>query len=492
MKQPARTLLTLAAVAAFFSSATGVVPAAELTGVDADARWQLARQLAREKNDRELVRRVERARQPVKAALVAGKPADAEAALREIETAVGIDPGGWSMGGLKIFHPMPAMFSRRDEMHRALDAAMAKGDVSEVHAAVAGMRKTLGDQAGLPDARRPGARAKPHPLSEAGAVDLFLAALKSEDKSVREIAAGWPVGNNMLRLYADIIQGCCDIRPAVRKRQPQRLADLDRLVAGACSILTRLQQPAGCFPLPDLRGKNIRFGDMTEKLLAAQPDGVKDGWVVAVDPGGGTQFDNGVCGVALLAAGAEYKRDEWTRAGLRAADWALQQRCVPNFNYNAFSVGLLAHASRMTRDDRYLSGALQKLRLGVAPGQVENGRWIDAHNARTVYHLIILRALHDLWEALPSAQTAARDEVARVATKAVAALLDEYAAAGITATALAELLRHQTLNPKPDPRLRGAIEMTASVIYEKCARDSRVRAGASFTEMAALARAWNP
>jgi hypothetical protein len=470
----------------------GIASAADLTPADADARWQLARQLAREKNDRELVRRVENARQPVKAALSAGKPADADAVLREIEAAVGIDPGGWSMNGLKIFHPTPAMFARRDEMQRALDATMAKGDVNAVRAAVADMRQTFGDQAGLPDARRPGVRAKPHPLTEAEAVEMFFAALKSEDKSVREITAGRTVGNNMLRLYADIVQGCCDIRSAVRKHQPQRLADLDRLAAGACSILTRLQQPAGYFPLPDLRGKNIRFGDRIEKLLATQPNAVKDGWIIAVDPAGGTQFDTGVCGVALLSAGTEYKHDEWTRAGLRAADWALQQRCVPNFNYNAFSVGLLAQASHIMHDDRYLAGALQKFRVGVAPGQVENGRWVDAHNARTVYHLIILRALHDLWEALPPAQTAARDEVASVATRAVGALLDEYAAAGITTTALAELLRHERLNLKPDPRLRGAIELTASVIYEKCARGSSARAGAAFTELAALARAWKP
>ncbi len=489
MKLPTQTFPILAATALLLSLAASTASAAELTPADADARWQLVRQLAREKNDRELVRRFEGARQSVKLALSAGKTADAEAALREIETAVGIDPGGWSMNGLKIFHPTPAIVSRRDELNRALDAAMAKGDVNEVRAAVADMSKTLGDQAGLPDARRPGVRAKLWPLSETEAMDLFLAALKSEEKSVREIAAGRTVGNNMLRLYADIIQGCCDIRPSVRKHRPQRLADLDRLVAGACSILTRLQQPAGYFPLPDLRGKNIRFGDMTEKLLATQPDGVKDGWVVAVDPVGGTQFDTGVCGVALLSAGAEYKRDEWTRAGLRAADWALQQRCVPNFNYNAFSVGLLAHASRIVRDGQYLSGSLQKFLLGVVPGQVENGRWVDAHNARTVYHIIILRALHDLWEALPPAS---RDEVASVAKRAVGALLDEYAAAGITTTALLELLRHEKLNPKPEPRLRGAMEMTASVIYEKCARDGRVRAGAAFTELAALARTWKP
>jgi hypothetical protein len=492
MKHPLQALLTQAIFIMCLAAATDAVFADELAPGDANARWQLARQLARETNDRELVRRVEDTRQPLKAALAAGKPTDAEAILRKLETAVGIDPGGWSMNGLGIFHPTPAIMSRRNELNDALEDAMAKGDIGEVQTAVADMRRTLGDQAGLPDARRPGSRAEPHPLIEAAAVNLFLAALQSEKQYMREITAGRTVNNNMLRFYADIVQGCCDIRPAVRKQAPQRLAELDPLVNGACSILTRFQQPAGYFPLPDLRGKNIRFGEMTEKLLADHPDGAKDGWILVVDPAGGTQFDTGVCGVALLAAGAEYQRDEWTQAGLRAAEWALQQRCVRNFNYNAFSVSLLAHASRISHDNRHLAGALHKLRLGVAPGQVDNGRWIDAHNARTVYHLIILRALHDLWEAMPPEPRPPREDVARITTKAVGALLDEYTAAGITTPAVKELLRHEALNPAPDPRLRGAIELTASVIHDKCARGSGTRVGVSFTELAALARAWKP
>jgi hypothetical protein len=350
------------------------------------------------------------------------------------------------------------------------------------------MRRSLGDQAGTPDLRRPGIRPAPRAVSEAEGVDLFLKALKSVDSTVREVAEGKLVGDYKMRFYAAYAQACCEIRPAVGKYQPDRQADVDRLAAGACAVLVRMQRPEGFFPMPDLRGKSIRFGEMTEKLLAAQPKAVKDGWIVVPDPAGGSQFDTGLSGDALLAAGAEFRRDEWTRAALRGADWALQQPCVMNFNYNAFSVGLLAHAYQATRDQRYLDGALQKFRIGVAPGQVESGRWIDPHNARTVYHLIILEALDDLWGALPADQAEARGEVAQCATRAAGALLDEFEAAGLTVIALRELQQYEKLVPQPDKRLREMIEMTRSAIYSECVRGSEVRMRVAPTELAAMAR----
>ncbi|MBI5396899.1 MAG: hypothetical protein HZA91_16510 [Verrucomicrobia bacterium] len=467
------------------------VPAAELVWPDAEARLRQARQLAREINDRALVERVASIAKQAKADFNAGRAADADKRIREIEAAVGIDPGGWTMNGLKIFHPTPEMLARRDELEAALAAAMAKDDPAAVRGVVAEMKKSLGDQAGLPDMRRRGDRDKTQPISAADAVTLFLNALKSDAAAMRDIAAGKPVANNMLRTYADVITGCCQVRPWVKELQPDRLPEMDRLVEGACLILTRLQQPAGFFPFPDLRGKNIRFGAITERLLASQPDAVKDGWVIVPDPDGGTQFDTGLCGVALLMAGVDYSRNTWTRAGLRAADWALAQRCVPNFNYNAFSVGLLAHAYSFTQDARYLGGAIEKFRVGVAPGQVENGRWIDAHNARTVYHFIILRALHDLWEVLPREHRDVRAEVSRAASAAVTAAFDEFEKAGITAIALGELLRHEDLNPRPDPRLGAMIELTTSVVQTKCALGGRTRLGVAVTDLAALARAWD-
>jgi len=110
-----------------------------------------------------------------------------------------------------------------------------------------------------------------------------------------------------------------------------------------------LQQPAGHFPFPDLGGKNIRFGDMINRQLSNDAVEVRDGWVVSPDPDGGSQFDTAVCGVALLRAGAVFQNQAWTAAGLRAADWATTQLCCGNFNYNAFSVWLLAEASVVSK-----------------------------------------------------------------------------------------------------------------------------------------------
>ncbi len=452
--------------------------AAEGTGTEAEARLRVVLQLARERNDRPLVERVGAAQRQL-------RQQPDEATLRGLEREVGIDPGGWSMHGLKIFRPTPAFLARRDTLNRKLAEALTQ-DVAAVQAICAELRETLGDQAGLPDTRRQGERAAWPPITQGDAVDLFLGALESESKGLRTISAGKPIGNNMLRFYGDIIQGCCEARPAVRKYRPEKLPELDRLITGACGLLMNLQQPDGLFPFPDLRGKNIRFGAMIEQQIAGHPEAVKDGWVVSADSDGGSQFDTGVCGVALLTAGKTYQRPDWTQAGRRAADWALAQGCVMNFNYNAFSVGLLAQAFQATGDARYLEGASHKAELGVLPGQAPNGRWLDPHNARTVYHLIILRALHDLWAALPAERQRERTAVAQAAGLAVGALLDEFAQAGVTTVALRELQRHTTLNPRPDERLPALLELNRAVLQQKCRSGARFRLGVAVTELAAL------
>lgn len=454
-----------------------------------ELRLRLAHQLGREANDRKLVTRIETAAQAVKEKIAANHVDAAEKLVRETEAAVGIDPGGWAVDGQKIFHPSPALMTASEAVKPIFEAALAADDADAVRRAVAKWRDALGDQAGLPDTRRRGRRAKIQRTSEKEAVEIFLKALAHESKAIREISAGRTVGNNMLRFYASVVSAVCDIRPAVERHQPRQLPALDRLISGACAILTRLQQPAGHFPFPDLRGENIRFGEMTEKLLAQGKGEVKNGWIVSVDPTGGSQFDTGVCGTALLQAGQALTNSAWIKAGLRAADWSRTQKCCPNFNYNAFSVTLLARAFRASNDAVYLDAAIKKFRVGVAPGQVANGRWIDPHNARTVYHHIILRGLNDLAEALPAERVAEIAEVEAVANPAMRALLEEWAASGVTVDLLAELLRHEARQPG-DARLRGAIELSASVIREKSTSGLSHRFGAPPTELAALARVW--
>lgn len=459
---------------------------------DAEARLKFAHQLARELNDRALVDRIESAGERLKRLVRDGQTDEVERELREVEKLVGIDPGGWSMGGLPVFHPSPEMLAALGPLGPALAEAMRAGDVGAVVAVVERMRGVLGDQAGVPDGRRPGLRAERRRVTDAEAAEVFLAALDKDRAALREIAAGRPVGKNMLRMYAQLVAACLDARPLVERHAPDRLPDLDRLVRGAARILVERQQPAGFFPFPDLRGVNVRFGAMAEKLAAAEPDAIRDGWIVVPDPQGGSQFDTGECGVALLRAGAAYDEPTWTAAGLRAADWALGQPCVPNFNYNAFSVGLLAHAFRSSGRRAYLDGAMQKFRVGVAPGQLASGRWVDAHNARIVYHLILVRSLNDLYAALPADEAAARAEVRQVLDRAVAAVLDEFERAGVTngSFPLRELVRYEQLVERPDPRLRAAIEETASVAWEATTRPRERAFGFALSELAALGPAW--
>ena len=455
---------------------------------DLDARLRVAHQLAREHNDRALVGRVETAASEARRLVGGGRADDAEAAVRRVEAEVGIDPGGWSMHGQPIFRPTPEIEARRKEINARLDRATASGDPEAVRAVTGALQALLGAQAGVPDARRPGRKAAPCELAQREAVDLLLAALDGEGRSVRSLADPG-AEPRMLRDHAGMVVALLDARPAVARHRPDRLAELDRTVASVCAVLLARQQPEGHFPFPDLRGRNLRFGDMIERAVRESGAVARDGWVLTPEPGGGSQFDTGLCGVALLRAGAARTNAAWTAAGLRAADWALAQRCVANFNYNAFSLSLLAAASRTDGGTKYLDAALAKFRTGVAPGQSPNGRWMDPHNARTVYHIILLRGLLDLAVALPETRAAERREVRAVLDRGLDALLQEYDACGVTVVAPALLVDCAAGGVGDPARVRRALADHAAVVVEDCRRGGGVRLRASAVDVAALARA---
>jgi len=449
---------------------------------ETEARLRMAHQIARERNDAKLVERVKGTAAKIEEGLDATA---AEALLREVESAVGIDPGGWSMAGQPVFHPSREREAGTRTVGPKLKAALAAESVEGVEAAVAEWLAVLGDQAGVPDGRRPGAKPGPLSLDEAAATRLFLDALASEGRAVRELSAGRPLPGQMLRFYAYVLEGLATIRPSVERHAADSLDELDALAAGTASILTNLQQPDGHFPFPDLRGRNLRFGDMIKKQLAAGAIELRDGWVITADPDGGTQFDTGLCGAALLKAGKVWTNASWTAAGLRAADWATGQACVANFNYNAFSVSLLCEAFTVSGKAGYLDAALAKFRLGVAPGQAPNGRWIDPHNARTVYHIILLRAIGDLLDVLPADRAAEFAEVKAVADPAVSALLDEFDAMGITVECLPELMPLLPHLGNQD-RFRAALDRVAASLVEKCTDGTRVKMGAQPHQLAAV------
>ena len=188
---------------------------------------------------------------------------------------------------------------------------------------------------------------------------------------------------------------------------PEHREELTTQVRVGADWLIKLQHPSGVFPFPIGPGLNPRdkVGNIVAKAIQEHPEIVVNDWIPDDRTDGGLQFDNGLCGKALLSAW-ELTRDERYRAAARkAGDWAITRPLVSNWNYNAFSVGLLARLAEVTQEEEratYLAAAVKKAEAGVLPGQMPGGRWFDAHNACAVYHNILLRELLELLHVLPA------------------------------------------------------------------------------------------
>jgi hypothetical protein len=227
-------------------------------------------------------------------------------------------------------------------------------------------------------------------------------------------------------------------------------------------------------------------------MVAQNPAAVRDGWVVAPDPLGAAQAENAYCGMALLSAGSTLKRPEWAQAAMKAADWAAAQPCLPHFLANALSAALLARAYLDASQDRHLNGLVAKLNLGLLPGQVENGRWIDAATAQTTNHVAILQALQDAWQAVPLDRGLLREELKSSLDRAADSLLEESRALGVPSQggALRTLVRQRDLTrPNLDPRLEPAILDSVTVVQELCHDGAKPKLGVSPDLLATLVRA---
>ena len=233
----------------------------------------------------------------------------------------------------------------------------------------------------------------------------------------------WAIGldptksEHLPREAANVIGGGVAIHAAGLDQGQSWLA-LAREV-GDYLLWTQRQGGAGVFPFPHyVGGRGRAFESATRLYQRAEKDGTLDkllrnGWTIDDLGDGGLQFDNGLCGVAILELYEATREPRYLQAVKEAADWAVRQPPVPNWNYNAFSVYLLAKAARATGETRYRESAKLKARLGVYPGQLTDGprrgRWADPHNARPSYHYILVRGIAALAAALtPATRTAPR------------------------------------------------------------------------------------
>lgn len=216
---------------------------------------------------------------------------------------------------------------------------------------------------------------------------------------------------------------------------PQQREELTAIVREGADWLIQLQHSSGVFPFPIGPGLKPRekVGYIVQRAIKEHPEMVVNDWIPDDGTDGGLQFDNGLCGRALVSAWHLTQDERYLNAARKSGDWAMKRPLVSNWNYNAFSVGLLARLAKATGNDTYLAAAVKKADTGVLPGQMPSGRWFDAHNACAVYHNILMRDLLELFHALP-ADHLFRPTLLDALTRGLNQAADETLAKGYTGT----------------------------------------------------------
>jgi hypothetical protein len=280
--------------------------------------------------------------------------------------------------------------------------AQRQMDLAAVNCGASRLRQILGDRAGIPEDApvvyyQPGDADPP----QAGRVRCYWD--KVFDSARRSFP--WDINpeGDPLRMRTGLRQAgrsiiCFTLLAELYPEQREQWASL-ALEAG--EWLIERQLPNGLFPFPDIRQTNAFFGQMIEALLRQLPEALHRGWIVHDGGDGALQYDHAVCGVALVRLHRMTGDPRFLQSGRKAADWALTQPSVPNWNYNAFTVWLLSEVEPLLPGFGYGDAALLKARLGILPGLMENGRWMDPHNAKIVYHAINARGLLALRRSLP-------------------------------------------------------------------------------------------
>ena len=331
---------------------------------------------------------------------------------------------------------------RKTSITDALAKAMAANDLTAIRAAVAEGRALLGDKAGIPEAAD---EFRPVPANATLLTQVEAQRGFTPHFAQLEKMRWWKVGVDPTKLTAPL-RGVGSVIAGNVAAARAKLDGAERSLAmakDAADFLIWAQEQAGSgvFPFPAARGtSNARAMEVATRFLKdAEKAGkldtvVRNGWAFDDLGEGGMQFDNGECGVAMFDLHELTKDARHLDSARKAADWALARPLCTNWNYNSFSVRLLARAFAATGDAKYLDAAVQKARLGVIPGQLTDGpragRWMDAHNARPAYHYIMMCALAQLAAVMPPSHEH-RAEIMRSLTLGLAARNAEMVSRGV-------------------------------------------------------------
>jgi hypothetical protein len=318
------------------------------------------------------------------------------------------------------------------EQRAALSEALAKQDPYQIKNAVTVINESLGKKQGVPETPDQYIRipfeapmlSKAEAIGSMPAMEAYIAQHRwwrigidptKLSSPLREPASAIIGLLAFSRVWQKVTVGSQAVIPLDSKKPtPSSDSYLDAArEAGDFLLWAQTQAGSGVFPFPASQGNtnSAAFRSAARQLARAEKKGlanvIKNGWAIEDDGDGGLQFDNGESGVATFALYEATQDKKFLDAAVRSAEWAMQRPLVANWNYNSFSVRLLARAYLVTGNKSFLDSAKQKAMLGVIPGQLtqgENkGRWGDAHNARPTYHYIMLDSLAELVSAMRKA-----------------------------------------------------------------------------------------
>jgi hypothetical protein len=164
---------------------------------------------------------------------------------------------------------------------------------------------------------------------------------------------------------------------------------------GLDSLLT-MQLPNGAFPFPDLRpyGDPVFTPIINNYLQSLGADSVNvlvNGWIIDDRGTGEFKFDAGVIGGVFAEAYLFTGDTNYRNAAVKTAVYCDSLRLNTNYNYNTFQAYALSFGYALNNQNSdWALNADTVLRYSCLPGQLQNGRWMDGHNAKSVYHNIII------------------------------------------------------------------------------------------------------
>ena len=345
---------------------------------------------------------------------------------------------------------LPAAKAARTRLAEALH----REDLQAIQEAEAAFRRALGSGCGTPESIEtswPVGSPAPRPVpADFQKLSRAMGSLASGSKRARECQmelrnAGY-LASGLLALAET---GVADA-PACRH---QAAMELDYLLEKQC--------PEGFFPYPVNPAAPDHLKALAAKAARQHPEKVVGGFLhLDAD---GTQFDTACCGVAMVDGFRCLKDQRYLAAARKTADWALTKPLSANWNYNAFLAWLLVRVHEAAPDSRYLNRALHITRLGVLPGQLETGQWSDPHNAKRVYHWILVRGLLAVLRVIPPAHPE-KQEIEKRTRLAIQVRVDETLREGGAREALAAVALAEAVDQLgPNRRWELALEQTGSV-----------------------------